>query len=701
MATGAGGGGSAADRLSLDEWETVAVHMSMHARSLLIGVSRTTRDAVVRAMAIALSEGARVRLLHDQIFARVSAVLLRRSIFLTGGAGVGKTTTCSTILDDLAHWFETPHERVEHARALEAHRAAAAEVAAVLVSEAGRGTVASSVPPTPLPHVPPAPRKPPKLNTLVTASTGAAARLINGHTLHAAFNIRSQPRRADGLRVVPDQLDNGAELRDPLDAYHDDEYAQYDGDADGDGTGQDEDAPSYEWAVVVLDKALRSTLQKLDVLLIDEISMVDGDLLDLLDAACREARGAPDAPFGGLYVLPVGDFCQLPPVITPQTAVDGGRHGFAFRSEAWRALAPRVVDLVVPVRQDASDPARQRFIEVLGRCRWGRAQSVDLKWLMDNGYQEPRRPPGTGLGELPLLLTTRKEIRNARNAEMLGRIAGETRARDAANHSDLCDLCRVRVGGKDVRTGEPYALHDPRAWDTVGPPGFRLFHHKKATDTFEFKVGARVRCTRNVYGKSDDGGQRKLIVPNGAVGTILGYDLEPGTHNLVAEVNVRWDKASRTVDAFERVHKPAWFDRVQRRSYPHPTHGDLPLKAVRKQLSLDICFAKTIHSAQGTSIYEPTDLCINLNRAPPPPSKPGQPAGPKIFPAIHGLCYTALSRFASERLIRHWYAHGAQRRVCSPEDVWCDPLVRDFYDNNGSRAPQWLKDAVGPVTLHD
>ena len=64
-------------------------------------------------------------------------------------------------------------------------------------------------------------------------------------------------------------------------------------------------------------------LQELELLIIDEISMVRADTLDAIDTILRHFRGQPLLPFGGLQVLYIGDLFQLPPVVT------GGRMGTA------------------------------------------------------------------------------------------------------------------------------------------------------------------------------------------------------------------------------------------------------------------------------------------------------------------------------------------------------------------------------------
>jgi ATP-dependent exoDNAse (exonuclease V) alpha subunit len=58
----------------------------------------------------------------------------------------------------------------------------------------------------------------------------------------------------------------------------------------------------------------RKLLGKIERLVIDEVSMVRCDLLDVVDRCLRTARNVPE-PFGGVQVVLVGDFLQLPPVV--------------------------------------------------------------------------------------------------------------------------------------------------------------------------------------------------------------------------------------------------------------------------------------------------------------------------------------------------------------------------------------------------
>ncbi len=106
-----------------------------------------------------------------------------------------------------------------------------------------------------------------------------------------------------------------------------------------------------------LAKRIRDT----KVLIIDEISMFDGRTLDLVESVCKTIRES-DEPFGGLQVIFVGDFFQLPPV----NRRDEPAPQFAFASDAWLAAQPTVCYLSEQHRQQDGV-----FLEVLSALRRG------------------------------------------------------------------------------------------------------------------------------------------------------------------------------------------------------------------------------------------------------------------------------------------------------------------------------------------
>lgn len=90
----------------------------------------------------------------------------------------------------------------------------------------------------------------------------------------------------------------------------------------------------------------RKRLRETEVLIIDEISMLEAATLDLVSTVCKKARNSA-WPFGGMQVILVGDFFQLPPV-----SRSGEPARFAFESPAWAELDPRVLYLTEQHRQD-------------------------------------------------------------------------------------------------------------------------------------------------------------------------------------------------------------------------------------------------------------------------------------------------------------------------------------------------------------
>ena len=102
-------------------------------------------------------------------------------------------------------------------------------------------------------------------------------------------------------------------------------------------------------------KKLKSILNKTDLLIIDEVSMVRPDMLDIIDLLSRQARGK-DEPFGGLQMLLIGDLCQLPPVIKSNAChifkeVYGHRNPYFFDSNAYKTGNFEKIELTKVYRQ--------------------------------------------------------------------------------------------------------------------------------------------------------------------------------------------------------------------------------------------------------------------------------------------------------------------------------------------------------------
>lgn len=121
-------------------------------------------------------------------------------------------------------------------------------------------------------------------------------------------------------------------------------------------------------------------VKKTNVLIIDEISMLDGKMLDMVDVICRTIRMSTEA-FGGIQVVCVGDFFQLPPI-----ARQGETMRYAFESRAWENLRPLVCYLTDQFRQED-----ELLLSLLGSIRKGEIEEDHfnlLKEQTDIAYED-------------------------------------------------------------------------------------------------------------------------------------------------------------------------------------------------------------------------------------------------------------------------------------------------------------------------
>ena len=106
------------------------------------------------------------------------------------------------------------------------------------------------------------------------------------------------------------------------------------------------------------------------VLVIDEVSMLDGGFLDKVEQVARALRDAT-LPFGGIQLVLCGDFLQLPPVTR-----FGERQAFLFESATWRMVVQRTVSLSEVFRQSDSG-----FVSLLNEMRKGRLSAAHTDLL--------------------------------------------------------------------------------------------------------------------------------------------------------------------------------------------------------------------------------------------------------------------------------------------------------------------------------
>ncbi len=129
-------------------------------------------------------------------------------------------------------------------------------------------------------------------------------------------------------------------------------------------------------------------LRTLEILIIDEVSMLRCDVLDMMDLALRTARKSP-LRFGGLQMLFIGDLYQLPPVVRPETEQILQAYynsPFFFEAKALEGLQLLTVSLTTVYRQ--TDPV---FLTMLNAIRDSDIENINFD-LLHSRYQPDFNP---------------------------------------------------------------------------------------------------------------------------------------------------------------------------------------------------------------------------------------------------------------------------------------------------------------------
>lgn len=157
-------------------------------------------------------------------------------------------------------------------------------------------------------------------------------------------------------------------------------------------------------------KGRREIIEKTDILIIDEISMLHDYRLDMVDEVCRLVRKAPDVPFGGIQVVMSGDFFQLPPV----NRAGSREGGFVVHSDAWRELNPVILYLDEQFRQREGDA----LLDILTSLRANNLRRHHAEKLLERTKYEP--PTDADLTELHTVNIDVDQINRRRLAGLAG-----------------------------------------------------------------------------------------------------------------------------------------------------------------------------------------------------------------------------------------------------------------------------------------
>lgn len=232
------------------------------------------------------------------------------------------------------------------------------------------------------------------------------------------------------------------------------------------------------------------------ILIIDEVSMVDGHLFEKIAAIATQLRKKTDRPFGGIQLVVTGDFFQLPPV------TQGSKQPFfAFDCDAWKASIEHTVSLTRVFRQKDN-----KFVQLLNELRQGSITPLAIE-----SFRALSRPIVSNDSILPPteLFSTRHEV-------------------ERANSTRLASL------------QSPPFTFDARDSGSAAPEKRKaVLANMRVPERLILKQGAQVMLVKNI----DD--QRGLV--NGAVGRVLGFFAAPCGRSEGVITNVKISEDGKSV----------------------------------------------------------------------------------------------------------------------------------------------------------
>jgi hypothetical protein len=242
-------------------------------------------------------------------------------------------------------------------------------------------------------------------NIIVAAPTGVAAINAGGVTLHSLFQLPFDP-------YIPTAVNKSILL-----------------------------------GKLKFNRQRQELLRKMELLVIDEISMVRCDTMDAIDAVLRSVRRRHDVPFGGVQLLCIGDLYQLPPVMP--------RHEWSILQEFYASeffFDSLVIKEQMPVLIELNKIYRQKedsFVYLLNKVRNNQMSPDDFEDLHSR-FNPAFRPP---LEEKYITLTSHNNQANLINARELQKLPGKSFAYTAKIEGDFPESMYPAEGDLVLREG--------------------------------------------------------------------------------------------------------------------------------------------------------------------------------------------------------------------------------------------------------
>ena len=351
-------------------------------------------------------------------------------------------------------------------------------------------------------------------NISITAMTGAAAYIINGKTLHswAGIGLGDKPATVIAQKI--------------LNAY----------------------PKKIKW-------------QRTNILIVDEVSMMNAPLFELLEEVARIVR-QNEKPFGGIQLILLGDFYQLPPIGKTEQ-----EQKFCFESPIWTNVIEKTVILREIMRQ--KDPI---FQKILQEVRIGEPSMETIEILMSRVGIEPDMSSGI----VPTLLSSKKSDVEKMNQREFKKLAGL----DIIQYDAIYEITGERK--------KPMNEEEMKIWIDI------IDKENNYEKLIQITENAQVMLLKNID-------QENGLV-NGSRGIVIGFENDCPIVRFMNGI-------TKTIEYAEYSYEISQVSTI-----------------IAKQIPLSLAWCTTIHKSQGQSldsikmnigrnIFEYGQIYVALSRA--------------------------------------------------------------------------------------
>ena len=310
----------------------------------------------------------------------------------------------------------------------------------------------------------------------------------------------------------------------------------------------------------------RNSWKSTDVLIIDEVSMMSAHIFELLDTVGRRVRGSR-LPFGGMQVVFVGDFFQLPPVAKGGSEDAEGR--FCFESERWLSTFPIDNHIVLNTMFRQSDSV---FRRILKNVRMGSITDDDVESL--NNCVDREFDLEAHQGVVPAKLFPTKNKVDAINSKMFAALKGTVYEFAAIQKTDchqMMDGSSKALTSSVIGRCKKLLTKQKTTYELES-----LMNNSPCMQTLSLKQGANVMCTVNL--------DIERGIVNGALGTVVDFVTSHDGSIEVTRPVVRFSNG-----VVSKIPIKFW----QSEEFPTIALGQVPLS---------LAWAMTIHKIQGATL---------------------------------------------------------------------------------------------------